>query len=235
MTLLGLAQGRVWHVVRVVWLVIVAHGCVTNTLHGVDRARRDHDDDRGQGAGFALRLVAPEPVWLDLLVPGGGTESFEMLSKLEAHGCFQIATIRSENVADAPLDDGAAKGAITGHQAGDGSLVIDGWCVMSANNDSADAVVISAQSEGGPETWFGIAQRRARVNKLATKLGSRAFSNRIGWIYQHGVGLGRNLYGEEVRFRAKPLPQGNVIFRAYAFDVSRGKLTRLEGEVAIKR
>ena len=232
--LLGFAKGVVWRWVRIAWLVIVAHGCVTSTLQGINRAQRDFDDDRGLGAGFAFRHVAPEPKWLDLLVPGGSENSFAMLSRLEELGCFQVATIRSGTVASASLDHESAQGAITAHRREGGGLVIEGWALTSDTKDSADAVVISVQPEGEEEAWFGIAQRRSRQNKLAERLGSRAFGNRIGWIYTHGAGLGTNLYGNEIRFRAKPLPSVNAVFRAYAFDARRGKLARLKGEAIVE-
>lgn len=232
--LLGFAQGVAWRRIRAIWLVVVAHGCVTNALQGVDRAQRDYDDDRGLGAGFALRLVAPEPWWLDLLVPSGGAESLGMLARLEKLGCFQVSTIRSDRVADAPLESDAAQGAISSHRTDGGALVIEGWALMSGSRDSADAVVISVQPEGQEEVWFGIAQRRSRQNKLAAKLESSAFSNRIGWTYAHGAGLGTNLYGNQIRFRAKPMPAGKAVFRAYAFDVRRGKFTPLKGEVSLE-
>lgn len=229
--LLGFTSGTFWTWTRRVWIALVIHGCLTNTWNGMDRARRDYDEDRIVGAGHAMRLVAPEPVLLDLVVPGMNVEtSFPMLEKMDAHGCFQIRTLASDLVSAANLSQTHAQGAITRSQLTGGIPVIECWAIYNDSRDSTDAVAISIQTEGEPERWFGLAQKRARLNKLSDKLDSTALFNRIGWTYTYPAIAGENIYGHTVQFQPKPLPQTPYTLRAYAFDVRKNLFTRLEGE-----
>lgn len=236
LALLAGLPGRPWAWLRGVWLVVLAAGYVMGVAGGFDQAKRDEARYRTVAASAALRHAAPEPMWLDYLGPGLGPALVGHLDKLAAHGCLHVPTVKSDLVSEARMAPGDwFVGSIRQHKVEKGRPSITAWAVDKRRRDAVDAVVVSYQEEGQPERWLGMGQKRTVVPNMAAKYRTSAVEDRIGWSYVHGEGENQAfLANGRNPFQAKPLPQGRVTFRVYAFDTATGMFAPLKGSCVME-
>ena len=236
LALLAGLKGTPWNWTRGVWLILLLAGYVVGVFNGIDQGRRDEAHYRTAAASAALRHAAPEPMWLDYLAPGIGSRLPGMLDTLAANGCLHVPTIKSDLVSEAArTPEGWYVGSLKQWKLEDGSPCITAWALDTRTRNAVDAVVISFQTEGEPERWLGMGQRRTMVPSSAAKHRSRAVEDRIGWAYIHGKGEDEAFLRPGPNpFKAKPLPKGKVTFRAYAFDTATGAFSPLKGSCELE-
>lgn len=235
--LLFLMNGGLFVVLRRAYILLMLWGCFFGALQGWSDAERDGKRNQFMDAAASLRRVAAEPVYLDGILPGGGDTIVPALDQLDELGLLNVSTIKSALVSEARIvTQHAYDGLIKEGRLEEKGVFLRGWAIHRDTKDAATAVVLSCAVGNEPERWFGIASRQIRENKLAAKMKSRAFEDRIGWTYEPLTGketcsfsnLPLNL------FRA-PLPRGTLTFRAYAFDALQGVFYPLKGSVVLDR
>ncbi len=230
MAMLLVAEGKAWKWIRTIWLCFVAYGCVIGFIQGMRGGERDYRQNRIMTASVMMRNVAPEPVYLDAVMPLGGPYLLQCLDRLERMDCLHVSTLHSNLVKNAPLNIALAKGELKGGRVEAGRVMLEGWAMELPSHQMADAIAISYQPEGGEEKWFGIAQRRIVKAKLSIKLQAKAFEQRIGWGYAMPTGREKTAFTEQPNpFKAVSLPGGKTTFRAYACDLDTGSFSPLEG------
>jgi len=124
-------------------------------------------------------------------------------------------------------------GAVTEASKVEGGVRLAGWALNAQTKGPVPAILLSYQVPGEAERWMGIAGKATVMRQKANREGARVIENRIGWVYEP-------LSGEETTFMRKrklqlrrhPLPAGELIFRAYAFNPVTGELMRLRGAMA---
>jgi hypothetical protein len=233
--LLFLMNGGPIIVLRRFYIVILLWGWTFGALQGWRDAARDAKRNQFMGAAAALRHAFIEPMILDAILPGGGETIVPALDQLDKLGLLNVATIKSDLVSESHLEaKHRYKGLIKEAKLEEKGVFLRGWAIHQDTKDAADVVVISCSVDGQPERWFGIASRQIRENKLAAKMKSRAFEDRIGWAYEPLTGKETCSFSDKPinLFRA-PLPKGKLTFRAYVFDCIEGVFYPLEGSVVV--
>lgn len=236
LALLCLTDGTAWKWVRRLWLALVTVGSLVGFANGLDQGKRDELRYRTIAGGASFRHAAPEPSFLDAVNPSVGPAFIPLLDRLDSLGLLHVPTVRSERVADAVMaPPGAVIGAIKNSRVDAGKPALSLWAVDRQRRDAVDVVAISTQSEGQPELWLGLAQKRLMNPKMAERYKVSIPEDRIGWSYVHGQGTDRGFMSAAPNpFAPKPLPHGKVTFRAYAYDLETGTFTRLEGEAVLE-
>lgn len=235
--LLFMINGGIAISLRHVYIAIILWGGSIGAVQGWRDATRDSMQNQFISAATALRHAAIEPVYLDEVIPGGGAAIIPSLDQLDKLGLLNVSTIKSDLVSQSHIItkhsyDGLLK---EGKAEGNG-VFLKGWAVNRDTRDAVDVVVISYAADGEPERWFGIATHKIRETKLSTKMKVRAFEDRIGWAYQPLTGKETCAFSDKpLDLFRKPLPKGNITFRAYVFDVIKGIFYPLAGSVVINR
>ncbi len=235
--LLFMMNGRVVTSLRRIYIAVMLWGCVIGAEQGWRDAKRDSMRNQSLTAAAALRHAAIEPVWLDAVIPGGNDRIVPSLDQLDKLGLLNVSSIKSDLVSQShivtkhPYD-----GLIKEGKTEENGVSLKGWAVNRDSKDAADAVVISYAADGEPERWLGIASYQIREAKLAAKMKTRAFEDRIGWAYKPLTGKENCAFSDTplTLFR-KTLPKGNVTFRAYVFDAIKGIFYPLNGAIVINR
>ena len=183
----------------------------------------------------SFRHVAPEPAFLDAVNPGIGPSSIALLDRLDSLGLLHVPTVRNDLVAGAAMAlSSPIVGALKTFRVEAGKPAISLWAIDRQAGNAVDVVAISCQTEGQTERWLGLAQRRIRNPKMAEKYRIHTVEDRVGWTYVHGDGTEHGFMSDAPNpFQPKPLPQGRVTFRAYAYDLKTGTFTRLTGEAVL--
>ena len=232
--LLCLTEGKAWEWVKRVILSLAVVGASIGGLQGWWDVQRMARNLHAGEAAVALRHVAPEPVFLEAVRPSRAVDTIELLDRLEAEGLLHVKTLKSEWVSETPMSEVPwAKGAVTEASKVEGGVRLTGWALHAKTKGPVRAILLSYQLPGQAERWMGIAGKATVMRQKAKREGARVIESRIGWVYEP-------LTGEETAFMRKrklqlkrnPLPAGELIFRAYAFDPLTGELSRLDGAVA---
>lgn len=235
--LLFLMNGGLIVILRQSYLAIMLWGWFIGAQQGWSEAERDGKRNHFMDAAAALRQVAVEPVCLDGILPGGGDSIVPALDQLDQLGLLNVATLKSPLVsASQVVTQHSYDGLIKEGRLEEKGIFLRGWAIHQHSKDSADVVAISCTVGNEPERWLGIATRQIRENKLAAKMKSRAFEDRIGWAYEPLTGDETCAFTNKPLnlFRA-PLPKGTLTFRAYVFDAVKGVFYPLKGSVVIDR
>lgn len=232
--LLCLTEGKAWEWVKRVFMSLAVVGAVLGGLQGWWDVQRMARYVHAGEAAVALRHVAPEPVFLEALRPSRAVDTIELLDRLDAEGLLHVKTVKSEWVSETAMSEEPwAKGAVTEASKVEGGVRLTGWAVNAKTKGPVRAILLSYQVPGQAERWMGIAGKATVMRQKAAREGAKVIENRIGWVYEP-------LSGEETTFMRKrklelkrhPLPEGELIFRAYAFDPVTGELSRLKGAMA---
>jgi hypothetical protein len=227
--LLFMLNGHAWKWTRRLWLVVVIYGYSISFVQGWRDGQRDFHRNQIMAAAASFRHIAPDSALLGGLFSGTGLGVIPKLDRLEKIHCLNLATVRSELVADTPrAADDIFSGELKKSGFENGQLSLRGWALKRKSNDLVDAVIISTQVEGEAEKWFALATDRLREPKVCAKLRIAPFEQRLGWGYPSREAGSHIL---QTPARSKPLPTGRVTFRAYAFDVFTGEVAPLKGEI----
>jgi hypothetical protein len=202
--------------------LIVMHLFTSNAA--IDFCRNDRMR-RLEGKACLLFIKQFKEDSLKWTVYGGDpTELEEEAEQLEALGYLRPSLITSHNVKDilGSEDMGLGLngdfGAIDSLQSnGKDQCLIAGWAVFPGQQRSADAVLLTWETAGGSPTIFAVTVMGTPRNDIVDKLGSSAYQY-CGW-------------GKV--FSASRLPHGNLLIRAWAFDVTSGKAFALNGQASI--
>jgi hypothetical protein len=199
-------------------------GWINGSITGYASMRGDFFASQSVHGAAIMKDVAPDPVLLNQLFPGGYPMVQRVIGTLLPLGYIRPGVLQDVNVAAAEVDrSGAVQGELThGEVLTDGTIDLTGWAVKSKQRCPADAIAISVQAEGGPEIWWTVAANRKASKKMATKFNLSTANARIGWE------LGPTVTFEHLA--RKPLPPGRLIFRAYALDVRKLVFHPLQGE-----
>ncbi len=228
-------SGRGFTRLRQGWMLLMLWGYGVGAVQGWRDSLRMYNGCKLVNAASTMRLVAPEPVFLDLVMPTGGERVITALNVLDAHGLLHVATLHSERVSDATLSkDETWLGELKTGSRDAAGLHLKGWALNKQTRLDAPAIVISYTVEDQPEIWLGLATRRTHENKLAKKLKARVMEARIGWEYLP-------LSGTETAFmsrlpltvKRKPLPNAKLTLRAYVLESESGVVTLLPGIVEV--
>lgn len=235
--LLFMLQGRLAAWWKGLYILILVWGGGVGALQGWEAAERDGIRNHFIAAAAALRHAAVEPVWLDAVYPGGGERIIPALDQLENLGLLNVTTIRSERVAEsAMVPDSSWDGRIEKGNFESNGVFLRGWAFNRETRDAARVVALSFRAAGGPERWLGFATHKLPLKKLAAKLDSRAFENRIGWAYEPLTGKETTAFSQlPLTFTRPSLPDGTLTFRAYVFDAVKGVFHPLQGEVVLEQ
>jgi hypothetical protein len=199
-------------------------GWINGSVTGYAAMRADFFSSQAVHGAVIMKEVAPDPVLLNQLLPGNYPMVQQVIGTLLPQGYIRPGVLTDETVAAAKIERSeAVQGQLTeGEILADGNINLTGWAVKSKQQCPADAIVISAQPEGGAEIWWTVTTNRKAANKMATKLKLSTANARIGWE------LGPNVTFKDLA--RKPLPAGKLTFRAYALDVSKLVFYPLPGE-----
>jgi hypothetical protein len=232
--LLCMTEGIAWRRIRWGFLMLASIGAGVSGVQGWWDVQRVSRSIHAGEAAVSLRHVAPEPVFLEASRPSRTTDTVELLDRLEKSGLLHVKTIMSEWVDESVMSEEAwATGEVLEASKVEGGVKLTGWAINPKTKGPVKAVLLSYQVPGGRERWMGLAGKATVMNQRTARLGARVIENRIGWVYEP-------LTGEETAFmrkrklqlKRKPMPSGELIFRAYAFDPVTGELTRLKGVMA---
>jgi hypothetical protein len=186
-------------------------------------------------AAAALRHVAPEPVYLDVIQPNRGAAVIAALDRLEREGLLHVKTVTTSKVP--PREETAeafALGEVTGGKWTADGLVLEGWAVAASKKARVKAVAISMQGVDGEETWLGLATRHKPARAQARRLGASVLEDRIGWQYEPLTGEERSfLRGKPLKLSRRPVAPGKTVFRAYGFDPVGGRFCLFPGSVEL--
>ncbi len=237
--LLFLMDGRVWRIVRRSWIAVTVYGAVVGYVYGWHQVQRDRLRESNLEAACIMRHAAPEPSFLDAIDPSAGPLAIEHLDRLEAMGCLSMRAVPAGESPSLRLDDRPyADGAVSKSEWTDPAHGpnLTGWAATLDDRDAVDGIVISVQPEGGEERWLGLAQSRPRNAKVSRRKKARAVEERLGWGYAWGTGADHGFLSHAANpFHATPLPDGTLIFRAYALDTATGRFTMLKNIVRLHR
>lgn len=225
--------GRWW---ERTWLVVLVAGGVTGGIQGwADAFRIKIHGDLSEAAA-ALRHVAPEPVYLDVIQPNRGQAVITALDRLETEGLLHVKTLRDSRVpSNSAAADTFALGELVSGRLTDKGVVLEGWAVAANKRERVKAVAISMQPESGEEIWLGLATRLKPARSQAKRIGARVLEDRIGWLYEPMTGDERSfLRGKPLTVTRRPLVSGKTVFRAYAFDPVEGRFCALPGAVELE-
>jgi len=234
LALMGHFALRWQKVLRGLWVAgVVVWGGFVGALQGFWDSERIHDGGRQIEAAVSLRKVAVEPMQLDSVAPTGGERIFKWLDELEQLSLLGVPTVTSPQVADANVksDPQLWEGSLKEGKLDGTGVMLRGWSMNRKTKKAAPAVAISIQVGDEPEKWFGLATRRMREVKLAERKDARVQQHRIGWAYEPLTGKETCHFSNlPLNLKRNSLPKGEVVFKAYVFEVEKGIFWRLPGE-----